>query len=71
AKQYKDEKITLKIKTKLQEYPAYSTYVLEELKWLIANDEGLDIQLKDAKTEEERISIQKEIDELFENVLYS
>ena len=33
------------LKSKIQEHPAYSTYVLEELKWLIAATEGLDVKL--------------------------
>jgi penicillin-binding protein 4 len=33
---YKNEAIKLNVKSKIQQYPSYSTYVLQELRWLIA-----------------------------------
>lgn len=57
----KEEPIKLRVKEKIERYPAYSTYVLEELKELIANNEGYDKQLKKAKTKEEKNEIYKKI----------
>lgn len=62
ANKYKAQKIKLKIKKKIQEYPAYSTYVLDELKELIAASEGYDKQLQKAKTKKEKDKIYKKID---------
>lgn len=71
ANTYKQEKITLNIKEKKQNYPAYSTYVLEELKDLIANNEGLDKELENAHTDEEKNKIQDQIDIKLEQLLQS
>jgi len=71
AKTYKAEKITLTIKSKIQQQPAYSTYVLEELKWLIAFQEGLDVKLQQAQTDEERSAIINEIKNRYKEVLDS
>ena len=40
AKTYKNEPIELNIKQKVQLYPSYSTFVLKELEWLIAEQTG-------------------------------
>ena len=37
---HKAEEIHLDVKSKIQQYPSYSTYVLQELKWLIADQSG-------------------------------
>ncbi|UZM98792.1 hypothetical protein OL548_31475 [Lysinibacillus sp. MHQ-1] len=41
ATTYKAKPITLHIKDKIQSYPMYSTYVLQELKWLVAEKRRL------------------------------
>lgn len=68
---YKQEKITLSIRSKIQQHPSYSTYVLEELKWLIAYQEGLDIKLKQAQGEVERKTILNTIESRYTEVLNS
>lgn len=40
AKMYKSEPIQLNVKEKVQQYPSYSTFVLQELNWLIAEQTG-------------------------------
>ncbi|GLC90508.1 transglycosylase domain-containing protein [Lysinibacillus piscis] len=57
ATNYKAEAITLTIKNKVQNNPMYSTYVLQELKWLVAEQEGYTELLKNAKTKEEQQNI--------------
>ncbi|MDV6378932.1 transglycosylase domain-containing protein [Sporosarcina sp. GW1-11] len=52
--EYRQLPIRLHIKKKEQDFPMYSSYVLEELKQLIARAEGLDVSLVKAKTVEER-----------------
>jgi len=71
ATKYKAEKITLNVKTKIQQHPAYSTYVLDELKWLIAFQEGFDLKLEQAQSEEERKAIYNEIEARYQEVLQS
>nr|WP_106780604.1 transglycosylase domain-containing protein [Lysinibacillus timonensis] len=71
AVKHKEETITLNIKTKIQKSPAYSTYVLDELKWLIAHNEGLDLKLEQALTDEDQQLVQQEIDTRFEQVMSS
>ncbi|MGE7772374.1 transglycosylase domain-containing protein [Viridibacillus arvi] len=61
GKKIKKEKITLSIKQKKQLYPAYSTYVLSELRSLVADKEGFAKQLKLAKTTAEKRSINKKL----------
>ena len=64
AEQFEDYRqfpIQLNIKKKEQDFPMYSSYVLEELKQLIARSEGLDASLLKAKTPEERQHWQNEI----------
>lgn len=71
AKTYKQEEISLNIKEKKQQYPAYSTYVLAELKKLIANNEGFDQQLEKAKTKAEKVTINGQIDAKLKQLLQS
>ncbi|WP_194841535.1 transglycosylase domain-containing protein [Sporosarcina obsidiansis] len=52
--EYRQFPIQLHVKKKEQDFPMYSSYVLEELKQLIARSEGLDASLLKAKTPEER-----------------
>lgn len=53
--------IQLNVKQKIQQYPAYSTYVLQELKWLVAQNEGFDVLLANAETEQEKEQLQKQL----------
>lgn len=58
---YKQEPITLNVKQKLQNYPAYNTYVLDELQDLVATSEGLKSKYENATSNEEKAQIQNEI----------
>ncbi|SOC41211.1 transglycosylase domain-containing protein [Ureibacillus acetophenoni] len=71
ATTYKQEKITLTLKSKIAQHPAYSTYVLEELKWLIAYKEGLDMKLEQAQSDDERKAFLQEIETRYKEVLDS
>ncbi len=62
AESYKLQPITLQVKQKKQQYPAYSAYALQELRWLIASQEGLDESYKKAATEEEKAAIKAQLD---------
>ena len=68
AENLKAQEIKLNVKQKLQQYPAYSTYVLQELRSLIAYHEGFEARLADANTIEERnlttLQLDATIDEL-------
>lgn len=70
ASQFKAEKITLLVKEKIQQHPAYSTYVLNELKSLIANNEGLEEQLH-TQTAEEKAKVEEQIDSKLQQLLQS
>lgn len=69
AENLKSQAIELNVKQKMQQYPAYSTYVLHELRSLVAYHEGFEAQLANAKTVEERnlatLQLDAKIDELF------
>ncbi|KOY82072.1 penicillin-binding protein [Lysinibacillus macroides] len=73
AQAYKTETITLTIKDKIQNYPMYSTYVLQELKWLIAEKEGYTDRLNHTDNEEDKKKIKTQLDNrlqtLFQNGL--
>lgn len=73
AKNYKADAITLNVKDKIQSYPMYSTYVLQELKWLIAEKEGYADRLSFTDNEEEKKKIKAQLDirlnTLFQNGL--
>ncbi|MCM0627248.1 penicillin-binding protein [Lysinibacillus sp. OL1_EC] len=73
AKNYKADPITLNVKDKIQSYPMYSTYVLQELKWLIAEKEGYADRLSLTENEEEKKKIKAQLDNrlntLFQNGL--
>jgi len=62
ASKYKNEKIILNLKVKKQQQPAYSTYVLAELRELVATNEGYKEQLESAQSEEEKNMIKTQID---------
>lgn len=59
---YKAETITLNVKNKVQSYPMYSTYVLQELKWLVAEKEGYSDRLANTQSEEEKKKIKAQLD---------
>lgn len=73
AKNYKADAITLNVKDKIQSYPMYSTYVLQELKWLIAEKEGYADRLSSTDNEEEKKKVKAQLDirlnTLFQNGL--
>ena len=73
ATTYKAETITLNVKNKVQNYPMYSTYVLQELRWLVAEKEGYADRLAKAQSEEEKKKIKTQLDDrlntLFQNGL--
>lgn len=70
---YKAETITLNVKNKVQNYPMYSTYVLQELRWLVAEKEGYADRLANTQSEEEKKKIKAQLDNrlntLFQNGL--
>ncbi|MGN7477572.1 transglycosylase domain-containing protein [Solibacillus silvestris] len=63
---YKNESIELEVKQKIQQYPSYSTFALQELKWLIAEQTGYREKIDNTadKMEKEflQLELQKEID---------
>ncbi|ARD47426.1 penicillin-binding protein [Sporosarcina sp. P37] len=67
--EYRQLPITLHVKKKEQFYPMYSSYVLEELKELIAQTEGLDASMQKARTPEERQRWQNEINRRTRDVI--
>ncbi|WP_285395158.1 transglycosylase domain-containing protein [Lysinibacillus sp. fls2-241-R2A-57] len=73
ANTYKAETITLNVKNKVQNYPMYSTYVLQELRWLVAEKEGYADRLANTQSEEEKKKIKAQLDNrlntLFQNGL--
>ena len=73
AASYKTEIITLNVKNKLQNYPMYSTYVLQEFRQLVAEKEGFNDRLVKATSEEEQKLIQqqlkKRLNEYYQNGL--
>ncbi len=73
AQAYKAEPITLTIKDKIQNHPMYSTYVLQELKWLVAEKEGYADRLNHTNNEEDKKKIKTQLDNrlhtLFQNGL--
>ena len=70
AKQYKEEPIQLNIKEKTQNFPAYSTYVLHELKQLIAETEGYDERCNKLH-QRKNCCFKEELDNKINELLYS
>ncbi|MFF5995885.1 transglycosylase domain-containing protein [Lysinibacillus sp. KU-BSD001] len=68
AENFKAQPIELQVKQKIQQYPAYSTYVLQELRWLVAHHEGLEEQLTKAKTAEDRQLISSQLDTIIDDM---
>lgn len=58
---WKKEAIHLSIKKKKQNHPAYSSYVMNELTWLVAERDGYQKRLDVAKTSQQRARINKEL----------
>ena len=61
AESIKEEPIILKSKKKKQLYPAYSTYVVDELTSLIAEKEGFTEKIANAADEQQKIYIQNQL----------
>lgn len=66
---HKNEAIQLAVKTKVQQYPSYSTYVLQELKWLIAEQSGYAKKIADTTDKMEKEFLQLELDKEVELIL--
>lgn len=71
AEEYKAEEIVLNVKPKIQQQPAYSTYVLHEFTKLVAQAEGFDDRLKKVATDDERAIITKEIEDRAHHLMQS
>lgn len=69
ADKLKKEKIVIKLKKKKQLYPAYSTYVMNELRSLIASKEGYTRQLQSVKTSQQRKAINTKLTKRVANLL--
>lgn len=71
---HKKQPIELAVKTKIQQYPSYSTYVLQELKWLIGEQTGYNQQITSTtdKMEKEflQLELQKKIDTLLQQGIH-
>lgn len=65
----KAEPIVIQAKTKKQLYPAYSTYVLAELKELIAVQEGFQARLKKAQNEQQKLMVENELQQKVNEVM--
>lgn len=63
ADTYKKMPIELRIKKKVNRFPAYQTYVLAELSNLIAESEGLKEKIDNAETVAEKAALQAQFDE--------
>lgn len=65
----KQQPIELHIKKKMQQHPAYSTYVLQELRWLVSYTEGFDERLSKTDNTEERNLISLQLDARIDQLL--
>ncbi len=65
----KQQPIELHIKKKMQHHPAYSTYVLQELRWLVSHTEGFDERLSKTDNTEERNLISLQLDARIDQLL--
>lgn len=68
---YKQQPISLQVKDKIQQYPSYTTYILQELEWLIADSEGYTERIRNAKNEAEAHKIRIEFDKRMDVLLQS
>lgn len=69
ANVHKQEEIHLSVKSKIQQYPSYSTYVLQELKWLIAEQSGLAKKIANTTDKMEKEYLQLKLDKEIERVM--
>ena len=69
AESIKEEPIILKSKKKKQLYPAYSTYVVDELTSLVAEKEGFTEKIADATDEQQKIYIQNQLQTKVDEVI--
>jgi penicillin-binding protein 4 len=69
ANVHKSEEIHLAVKSKIQQYPSYSTYVLQELKWLIADQTGYAKKIADTTDKMEKEYLQLELNKEIERVM--
>lgn len=65
----KNEEINLYIKERIDLYPDYAVYVEEELRQLIAKQDGFQTKIEAAKNEEEKKRLEEELNEKFETIL--
>lgn len=66
---YKSESIKIAVKTKAQKYPSYSTYVLQELKWLIAEQSGYAEKIANTTDKMEKEYMQLELKNYISTIL--
>jgi len=71
AAAYKKEDILLNVKAKKQQQPAYSTFVLAELKELVATNDGYKEQLEAAQSEEEKTLVEEQLNSKVQQLLNS
>lgn len=69
AANYKAQPITLHIKQKVQQYPAYSTYALQELRWLVGKQGGFTEALQKATTNQQQQEIKAQLDATINELL--
>ncbi|MGG0643277.1 transglycosylase domain-containing protein [Sporosarcina gallistercoris] len=63
--------VELRLKQKNSQFPAYHTYVVDELKQLISEKEGFTAQLENAKDEEAKKAIQQALSQRISEVINS
>lgn len=68
---YKKEPITLQVKNKVQQYPSYSTYILQELEWLVAEKDGYSERIRAAANEVEAKKVQDQLAAKIDTLLQS
>ncbi|MEK5037471.1 transglycosylase domain-containing protein [Sporosarcina sp. FSL K6-3457] len=69
AETYTSMPITLQLKKKVNNFPAYSTYVLSELSDLIAQSEGLADQIAEATDESDKLALEAQVQQRTAEVL--
>ena len=69
ASLHKAEEIHLAVKEKVQQYPSYSTYVLQELKWLIADQTGYSKKIANTTDKIEKEFLQLELNKQVQHVM--
>lgn len=66
---HKTQPITLNIKAKIQKYPAYSTYVLQEMQSLVAEQTGYAEKLVATTDEAQKLRLQQELQQKVDELL--